>query len=179
MVDNMPETPPVSTMVDPKPLDTSVLVSALASAVGVAVAARLADEGYANVRPSYGYLIQHLLSEQLTATELARRVGISKQAASKSVHELHELGLVEFPGPDRRVALSVAGLDLVAASRRVRAELEQDFAAAVGDKAIKLCRATLTTLIETLGGEAALRTRRLMPPAALGSTDRRREDGNA
>jgi hypothetical protein len=45
------------------------------------VAARLAAEGFGNVKESHGYVIQHLIDEDRSITELANRMEVSQQAA--------------------------------------------------------------------------------------------------
>ncbi len=141
--------------------DLSVLVTALSSLVATAVAHRLEKEGWEPVRPSWGYVLQHLVTERVSAAELGRRTGTSRQAATKAVHELRERGLVETDG--NLVGLTGRGRALIDASRRIRAELDEQFAAVTSAAALRQCRRTLVTLIDALGGTDAVATRRLLP----------------
>src|ERR1700730_7512246 len=56
-------------------------------------------KGLEGVRISHGYIIQHFVetSEPVTrtGTDLARRMGVTQQAASKTIAELVRLGVVE------------------------------------------------------------------------------------
>jgi len=65
---------------------------------------RMEASGFKGVRESHGYLIQHLIGAERTVTELARRMGVTQQAASKTVAELMRLGILEeAPAKDRRM----------------------------------------------------------------------------
>jgi DNA-binding MarR family transcriptional regulator len=161
----MAATDPESTMVDLEDVDLTVLATAFVSAVTAAVAERMAAAGRPSVRPSWGYLLQHLIAEPVTAAELARRTGISKQAAAKAVAELRDRGLVEPTGPGRELSLTAAGHDLVLAARRVRAGLDDEFAAVLGPDRLKECADALVALVDHLGGRDAVRERRILPPS--------------
>ncbi|MFG2596664.1 MarR family winged helix-turn-helix transcriptional regulator [Streptomyces sp. NPDC048462] len=91
----------------------------------------LAVQGHPEVRPAYGYALQAVGLDGATASELGRRLGVSKQAAGKTVERLEGLGYVERaddPQDGRRklVRLSPRGIDVLARSAagfdRVRAE---------------------------------------------------------
>jgi DNA-binding MarR family transcriptional regulator len=58
------------------------------------VHAELADQGHPDLRPAHGFAMQAIGSDGVTATELARRLGISKQAAGKTTDRLELLGYV-------------------------------------------------------------------------------------
>jgi DNA-binding MarR family transcriptional regulator len=85
--------------------------------------------GLEQVRESHGYLIQHLIDNDRTITELARRMEVTQQAASKAVAELTALGVLEvLPGLDRRektVRLSDRGWTLIRMGRRIRRGIER------------------------------------------------------
>jgi DNA-binding MarR family transcriptional regulator len=55
--------------------------------------AELARRGYQDVRPAHGFAMQAIGPDGATATELGKRLGISKQAAGKTAERLEELGL--------------------------------------------------------------------------------------
>src|SRR5919107_2137217 len=57
--------------------------------------AELARQGHPDVRPAYGFAMQAIGPEGATASELGRRLGVSKQAAGKTVDRLVELGYAE------------------------------------------------------------------------------------
>ena len=55
---------------------------------------RLAERGHPDVRPAHGYAFQAIGASGATATELGRRLGVTKQAAGQMVDELVRLGYV-------------------------------------------------------------------------------------
>src|ERR1700748_219222 len=56
--------------------------------------AELARRGHPDVRPPHGSALQAIGLGGATATEPGRRLGISKQAAGKTIDRLEELGYV-------------------------------------------------------------------------------------
>src|SRR5262249_42255714 len=57
--------------------------------------AELARQGHPNMRPAYSFAMQAIGHDGATASELGRRLGISKQAAGKTVDRLESLGYAE------------------------------------------------------------------------------------
>src|SRR2546421_5113087 len=62
--------------------------------------AELARRGHPDVRPAHGFALQAIGLGGATATEAGRRLGISKQAAGKTIDRLEELGYVHRSGDD-------------------------------------------------------------------------------
>lgn len=89
---------------------------------------RLAERGHPDVRPAHGYAFQAIGASGATATELGRKLGVTKQAAGQMVDELVRLGYVER-GPDpadgrrRIVTLTPRGTDCLRASAEIFDEL--------------------------------------------------------
>jgi DNA-binding MarR family transcriptional regulator len=54
----------------------------------------LADRGHPDLRPGHGFALQAIGTFGATGTEVARRLGVSKQAAGKTLDRLTELGYV-------------------------------------------------------------------------------------
>ncbi|MYY02328.1 MULTISPECIES: MarR family transcriptional regulator [unclassified Streptomyces] len=119
----------------------------------------LAEEGHLDLRPAYGYALQAVGVDGATASEIGRRLGVSKQAAGKTVDRLEALGYVERaddPADGRRklVLLTARGTDVLVRSAegfdRLRAEwvrklgaervraLEDDLRAMAPDGAFRL-----------------------------------------
>jgi DNA-binding MarR family transcriptional regulator len=153
---------------DPQQLDV-VLASLFAGlALNERVAERIRAAGFADVRFSHGFVFQHLVSGPLPVGELARRMGVSQQAASKAAAELERLGYVErvvdpADARVRRLALSERGRDAVAAGREARAEIAAELEAALGPRRAKALRAALLDALEHAGGVEAVRARRVPP----------------
>src|SRR5215831_21103066 len=56
--------------------------------------AELARRGHPDLRPAHGFALQAIGLRGATATEAGHRLGISKQAAGKTIERLDELGYV-------------------------------------------------------------------------------------
>ena len=158
-------------MAEPTPSLEELPLTFLAQFVGMAAGERVLDElrrrGHADLRPSHGYIVQHLLTAPRGVTELAKLLGISQQAVSKSVAELAAGGYVEdVPSDDarvRRLALTARGHDCVAASRDARAALEREICELLGPRRhARVCEA-LRQLVEHLGIAEDVRHRRVRP----------------
>src|SRR5260370_29863073 len=65
--------------------------------------AELARQGHPDTRPMHGFVFQAIGPDGTTAAELGRRLGISKQAAGKTLDSLERLGYLDR-GADPRDA---------------------------------------------------------------------------
>lgn len=131
--------------------------------------------GFPRMRESYGYVIQHLVGKDgrvaRTGSELARRMGVSQQAASKAVAELVRLGVVCIAPPpdgaDRRaklLQLTDIGWRGVTEARRARERLERQLEKKLGSVRYASIRAALRECLELMGGVKRIRNRQLRPP---------------
>jgi DNA-binding MarR family transcriptional regulator len=130
---------------------------------------RLAAAGFADVRFNDGVVNQHLIAGPLTIGVLAERLGVSQQAASKSVADLERRGYVErTPDPDdaraRLVGLTERGRGVIAAAREQRTALAGELAERLGERRVESARRLLLDVVAELGGDAAVRGRRVRPP---------------
>lgn len=99
---------------------------------------RLAERGHPDMRPVHGYAFQIIGADGATATELGRRLGVTKQAASQMVDELVRLGYVQRgadPADGRRriVTLTPRGVDSLRVSAAIFDELLAEWRAAGAD----------------------------------------------
>ncbi|MFC3456616.1 MarR family winged helix-turn-helix transcriptional regulator [Amycolatopsis speibonae] len=99
--------------------------------------AELAEQGHPDVRPAYGFAMQAIGRDGATASEIGRRLGVSKQAAGKTVDKLEQLGYVERaddPADARRkvVRLTGRGIDSLGRSAAIFDELRKDWVDALG-----------------------------------------------
>jgi DNA-binding MarR family transcriptional regulator len=83
--------------------------------------AELARQGHDGARPAHGFALQAIGQDGAGASELGRRLGVSKQAAGKTVDRLEKLGYVTRAGDSgdaRRkvIRLTPRGHDLLARS---------------------------------------------------------------
>lgn len=100
---------------------------------------RLAREGHPDARPAHGFALQAIGIDGASASEIGRRLGVSKQAAGKTVDRLEALGYAERaddPRDARRkiVRLTPYGLDLLARSAAGFEEIRGRWAAALGER---------------------------------------------
>jgi DNA-binding MarR family transcriptional regulator len=110
----------------------------------------LAGRGHPGVRPVHGFALQ-ALGAGATASELGERLGVSKQAAAKTVAMLEEAGYVERAGDPhdarRRVAVpTVRGQDLLAASAQAFGDVVDRWAETVGRPDVTHLHSTLRAL---------------------------------
>jgi DNA-binding MarR family transcriptional regulator len=113
--------------------------------------AELAGLGHPDVRPAYGFALQAIGTDGATASELGRKLGVSKQAAGKTVDRLEALGYahrVDDPTDARRklVRLTPRGADVLARSARIFDDLRDRLVAQVGAAKVRDLEATLHAL---------------------------------
>jgi DNA-binding MarR family transcriptional regulator len=152
--------------VDPRALDPVLAATLTGLAVNDAVLRRIHAAGFPDLRTSHGFLFQHLVAGPLPIGALARRMGVSQQAASKAAGELERLGyLARSPDPAdgrvRRIGLSARGEAALRAGREARAALAAELAAHVGDDRLEAMRGALLDVLDALGGAEAVRGRRV------------------
>lgn len=110
--------------------------------------AQLARQGHPDVRPMHGFVLQAIGAGGTTAAELGRRLGISKQAAGKTIDSLEQIGYVERePDPRdarrRTVRLTARGIDCLARSARIFDDLRARWAAVLGEERLRALEADL------------------------------------
>jgi DNA-binding MarR family transcriptional regulator len=152
--------------VDDRHLDVVVVTLLCGLALNHEVMARLAAHGHGALRFSHGFVVQHLVDGPLPVGELARRMDVSQQAASKVAGELERLGYLERSSdPDdgrvRRVGLSEQGRRAIEATRSARAEVAAALVAELGERRMATLRRTLLEVLDAAGGMDAVRARRV------------------
>jgi DNA-binding MarR family transcriptional regulator len=157
-----------SRRVDSSALDLGHLGFFLGLRVNEFVMRKMTAAGFKSVRESHGYVIQHLIESERSISELARRMEVTQQAASKTVAELIQLGVLEAsPAKDRRakrIRLSRRGWKAVEFSRRARKQVEQRLLATAGKKNYAKAKAILLACLQGLGGIERIRARRVRQP---------------
>ncbi|MER5460350.1 MarR family transcriptional regulator [Streptomyces sp. NPDC002668] len=103
--------------------------------------AELAEQGHPDVRPAHGFAMQAIGAGGATASEIGRRLGVSKQAAGKTVDRLIALGYAvraDDPADARRklVRLTPHGIDALTRSAAVFDELRADWARTLGARRV-------------------------------------------
>ena len=152
----------------PPERDVVLLVTAVHAACDRRVLLWLKEAGYGDLRPSHGYVFQHLLPGPCRVTDLALKLGMTAQGASKSVIELERLGYVmrTDDAADRRnrsVSLTRRGWGAIEAGRDARAAVAAELAGLLGEPAASEFLAALALVAEKTGGLEDLLARRLRP----------------
>jgi DNA-binding MarR family transcriptional regulator len=137
------------------------LVRLLSMAVSVgldALHAELAAAGHGTLRPAHGYALNAILDGQDTASQVAPRLGMTKQGAAKLLQTLVDEGYVEQgPGADdarrRPFVLTRRGREAVELSVRIQHQIEQRWRDSVGERRMGTTRRTLEQVVrsETAG----------------------------
>ncbi len=104
--------------------------------------AELARQGHPDVRPLHGFVFQAIGLDGTTAVELARRLGVTKQAAGKTIDALERMGyVVRAPDPrDARrkaIRLTERGIDCLARSARIFEQLRAGWAETLGEDRLR------------------------------------------
>ncbi|MCZ7426263.1 MarR family winged helix-turn-helix transcriptional regulator [Micromonospora sp. WMMA1949] len=99
--------------------------------------AELARQGHPDLRPAHGFVLQAVGPDGTTASDLGQRLGVSKQAAGKTVDRLVALGYLERvddPADARRklVRMTAKGRDGLHRSAVVFDELRDRWASTLG-----------------------------------------------
>jgi DNA-binding MarR family transcriptional regulator len=99
--------------------------------------AELATQGHPDVRPMHGFVFQAIGPHGTTAADLGRALGISKQAAGKTINILEGLGYLRREGDPhdgRRILIHLTdqGIDFLVKSARIFDQLRQQWSQTLG-----------------------------------------------
>lgn len=112
----------------------------------------LARQGHPEARPAHGFAMQAIGTVGVTASELGRRLGVSKQAAGKTVDRLARLGYVERVADtaDARakvVRLTPLGLDLLSRSAAIFDDLRAEWVRSLGADQVAAVESALRVVV--------------------------------
>ncbi|GAB3445296.1 MarR family winged helix-turn-helix transcriptional regulator [Actinophytocola sediminis] len=104
--------------------------------------AELARQGHPDARPAHGFAMQAIGRDGATASELGRRLGVSKQAAGKTVDRLERLGYVERVEDEadarrKLIRLTPHGVELLARSAAIFDELRAEWVRTLGARRVR------------------------------------------
>jgi DNA-binding MarR family transcriptional regulator len=114
--------------------------------------AELARRGHPDMRPSYGFAMQAIGIRGATGTEIGRRLGVSKQAAGKTVDRLEALGYVEraddeHDGRRKLIRLTPRGIDSLTQSAEIFDELRAGWVRTLGEAKVSELESSLRTVV--------------------------------
>lgn len=102
----------------------------------------LGRQGHPEVRPLHGFVLQAIGPGGTSAAELGRRLGVSKQAAGKTVDVLERMGYLERVADHRdarrkQVRLTAHGTDCLVRSAQIFDELRTGWEATLGEQRLR------------------------------------------
>jgi DNA-binding MarR family transcriptional regulator len=114
--------------------------------------AELARRGHPDLRPAHGFALQAIGFGGATAAEAGRRLGISKQAAGKTIDRLEELGYVHRSGDDadrrRKLArLTPRGIEALAMSAMIFNDIRSRWQATLDGARLSDLEASLRIMV--------------------------------
>lgn len=148
----------MNTPPDPPPIPLARLFAMGMNTLVSKLHVRLSEYGFEDVRPAFAFVLLAARERALTGNDVARLMGMTKQAASKLVDAMEaERLLVRKPHPDdaRAKLLHIAprGKKLLGAAETIYAELEAEWAEVLGADRVGAMRDDLVeVLLRTHGG---------------------------
>jgi DNA-binding MarR family transcriptional regulator len=120
---------------------------------------RVGAAGYPDLRPVHGMAFQVLQHSGATGTELAERLGVTKQAAGQLVDDLERRGYVRresHPDGGRRrlIVLTDRAHEHLRVAGGVLHGLEAELAGRLGEAELSGMRTELARLVRELAGDA-------------------------
>lgn len=142
----MPDRPPVTFLI-------GELLGDVQSDLAAAAQRRVSESGFEDIRSTHDCVFRFLDPRGVRLRDLAGKAGMTPQSVGEHVDDLERLGYVErVPDPsDRRAKLirpTERGRAVMDAARRALAEIEREWNAAVGPRAVLQLRKTLEAVRE-------------------------------
>ncbi|EPH45901.1 MarR family winged helix-turn-helix transcriptional regulator [Streptomyces aurantiacus] len=118
--------------------------------------AELARQGHPDARPAHGFAMQAIGVAGASASEVGRRLGVTKQAAGKTIDRLVALGYAERaddPADARRklVRLTPHGLDALARAAVIFEELRAEWTQVLGPDRVRALESDLSAVVPAGG----------------------------
>jgi len=117
-----------------------------------AAAAELAERGHEDVRPVHDFAMRAIAAGADSASELGRRLSITKQSAAKTIAVLQERGYVTRDtdprdGRRKRLQVTALGFDVMRQGEAVFDELRDQWAQQIGAAELDRIEDHLTALV--------------------------------
>jgi DNA-binding MarR family transcriptional regulator len=112
----------------------------------------LAERGYEDVRPVHDFAMRAIAAGADNASELGRRLSVSKQAAAKTVAVLEERGYVArsadpLDARRKRLEVTALGFDVMEVGEAVFDELRDKWKRKIGAKQLERLESDLVALV--------------------------------
>jgi len=138
------------------PPDLAILLAAGYRALTERLGMAVEDAGIHGMRPSFGFVIRAVASEQPTITRLAEMLDVTKQSASTLADEVERAGFVkrtEVPGDrrSRHLRLTAKGQKVRGTALATSRQLERELEDQVGVDGLAGLRAGLLALVSASG----------------------------
>jgi DNA-binding MarR family transcriptional regulator len=145
--------------------DLAILLAAGYRTLTERLAAAMDDRGIDGMRPSFGFVIRAVASEQPTITRLAEMLDVTKQSASALADEAQRAGFIEraaVPGDrrSRHLNLTEKGEAVRATALATSRQLEAEVQAELGPATLSAMRAGLLALVTASGDLDRVQARR-------------------
>jgi DNA-binding MarR family transcriptional regulator len=114
----------------------------------------LARRGYPDVRPVHDFAMRAIAAGADSASELGRRLSISKQSAAKTIAVLQERGYVArdadpLDARRKRLQVTALGFDVLRHGEAIFDELRDQWARQIGAAELETLETQLATLVGT------------------------------
>lgn len=121
---------------------------------------RLAQEGFADLRPAFGYVLNAAAASAMNASEIAAVLGMTKQGAAKLLTEMTAAGYIVRRGSTddgrvRTVELTDRGRQALAAAARAQLAIEQHWARLTSPGDVQAMRRVLGAVIAEASSDGA------------------------
>lgn len=113
---------------------------------------QLADAGHPAARPIHGFALQAIGPDGVTVSELGRRLGVTKQAAAKTVASLETLGYVNrvtHPEDHRATLVTRAALgdEMLVLSAQIFGRIHTEIAKRLGPAEVEELETALNKIV--------------------------------
>ena len=132
--------------------DLALLLLGGFRALADAARAELARRGYEDVRPAHDFAMRAIIAGANNASDLGRRLSVSKQAAAKTIAVLQARGYVES-GADpidarrKRLQVTALGFEVMRQGEAIFDELRDQWGRQIGAAQLAELEACLTKLV--------------------------------
>lgn len=139
-------------------VDLGILLGLAFQTFSEELRAEIAAEGFDDLGGAYGYVFRALAREPLQLNELADRLGMTAQGASKIVSEMEARRYVERrPDPEdgraKRLRLGARGRAALAFARKFHAAYERRLCADLGERHVATLRRVLDHMVSKGGND--------------------------